>query len=207
MKNYFRLFLITVLSVFSLFACQNSEPKSIKIAPTEKVEIKTEIQDTIYESESTYNHTTSNQTNRNIGFGIFALGMLGMATQSKFKLKNIFEYLNYLWVIQFIFDMFSGVSLNKDGLRKLADNFRSLYGEVNLTPENLEAVNELLPLIKVGGGIDTIRDMYVRANEDGVLSQMELIHSKIVDLGGYDDLLKFLSEAQNIVIEEKKKTL
>ncbi|WP_338813747.1 hypothetical protein V9L05_20580 [Bernardetia sp. Wsw4-3y2] len=209
MKNYFRLFLIGVLAIFSLVACQSSEQKPITIPPTEKVEIKTQIQDTIYESESvdTYNRTASNHNHsRNIGFGILGLGMLGMAADLSW-LNKIRALLQYGWVLQFLFKMFSGIKLNKEFLKNIYDRWNENYGEVKLTPETLKDVNDLLPLIKVGGGIDTIRDMYVRANEDGVLNKMELIHNKIVSLGGYDDLLLFLNEAENLANEEKKKTL
>ena len=76
MKKYFKILFVTLFCVIAFTSCQTSEKESIKIAPTEKVE-SVPVQDTIYESVQTYEHTAQNEnhTNRNVGFGLMFFAM------------------------------------------------------------------------------------------------------------------------------------
>ncbi|GAA4825609.1 hypothetical protein [Algivirga pacifica] len=85
--------------------------------------------------------------------------------------------IQFRWLIQIIINLIvSGVNLvkNKEALQKAGEKLKKIFGQVELTEDNIEMAVETIELLeKSGGGIRKLHELLKEADEEGYLDRLD----------------------------------
>ncbi|WP_338813424.1 hypothetical protein V9L05_18775 [Bernardetia sp. Wsw4-3y2] len=208
MKNLKFVFAILLLALVGFACTPSQEQHSIKVEATEYPSVKSQIEnelevsidtvqsETILEQEAKNEHS---EKPSGIMFLFFAMAVGG------FSFWDVFKFRQYFWVIELLFKMFKGIDLKNKPLKQLGNKFVEIFGEVNLTDENIQKTVEVLPLAKKAGGIDSIHEIYTSMESEGMLEQLPDLKEKVESLGGWKALYEMSTAMVEANDSEKKK--